>query len=337
VKSLLSPSRGLVRRRSLLGAAVAVLALATATACSVLPGGGDTTTPAAAVQVVGDSTAAGAGQTGDGGTPPAPPPGPVPPATWVQMSAANSPLGTIVTDVNKHTLYRFDEDKPSPPTSNCSGQCATTWPPETVAPGGHAYLQGIDPKVVGTVTRSDGSQQMTIGGWPVYRFAGDTNPGETNGQGIKGTWFAVSPTGSKASTAPQQGAAPPPPPGTQGGGLQGTQVSLTTEKSSSGTVIADGSGHTVYVSGKDSSSKSHCSTTSQCSGYTPVPAASGQSVHVPGVKDSDVGTARGPGGTQQMTLYGYPLYTSSKDQHSGDTKGDDHGGKWYAMGLDDDG
>ena len=49
------------------------------------------------------------------------------------------------------------------------------------------------------VQRPDGTSQLTLGGWPVYRFAGDTEPGATGGQGSSGTWFAVTPEGKKAA------------------------------------------------------------------------------------------------------------------------------------------
>lgn len=48
------------------------------------------------------------------------------------------------------------------------------------------------------VKRDDGRLQVTIGGWPVYRFSGDTEPGDTNGQGVGSTWFGVTPDGQKA-------------------------------------------------------------------------------------------------------------------------------------------
>ncbi|MGW4873884.1 hypothetical protein ACWEPT_39215, partial [Streptomyces chartreusis] len=96
------------------------------------------------------------------------------------------------------TLYRFDEDTADPSKSNCSGQCATTWPPYLVARGGTVFLDGIDKSAIGRIER-DGAPQVTIGGWPVYLFNKDTRTGDTNGQGVGGTWFGVTPDGEKAS------------------------------------------------------------------------------------------------------------------------------------------
>ncbi|MGW2369887.1 hypothetical protein ACWCZ5_30465 [Streptomyces sp. NPDC001667] len=118
------------------------------------------------------------------------------PASAALVRTQDPRLGAIVTDAKGFTLYRFDKDTPKPSVSNCSGSCAATWPP--AAAGGQVTLKGIDKSLVSTVTRADGSKQLTLGGWPLYRYAPDTKPGDTKGQGIAGTWFASDPQGRKA-------------------------------------------------------------------------------------------------------------------------------------------
>ncbi|MFG3229526.1 hypothetical protein ACGF07_32735 [Kitasatospora sp. NPDC048194] len=118
------------------------------------------------------------------------------PAAATLKTADDPKLGPIVTDSAGFTLYRFDQDESSPSESYCNGACATVWPPEHA--NGNVTVKGIDSKLVGTVTRSDGSKQLTLNGWPVYRYSPDTKPGDTKGQGVGGTWFAVTPTGGKA-------------------------------------------------------------------------------------------------------------------------------------------
>ncbi|OPC85294.1 hypothetical protein B4N89_25455 [Embleya scabrispora] len=134
----------------------------------------------------------------------------------VLKAGTDAKLGPIVTDGNGFTLYRFDKDTAKPSASNCDGACATQWPPVTTTDG--VTVTGVDRSAVGSVTRGDGSTQVTIAGWPVYRFAPDTRPGDTKGQGVKGTWFAVTPDGKKAGAAatgaPQTSNAPT----TSGGG-----------------------------------------------------------------------------------------------------------------------
>lgn len=144
--------------------------------------------------------ALGACSTGATGSPAAAPATTAAPVTAAySLVAGQSPeLGTIVADAEGFTLYRFDADTADPPTSTCVDGCAEKWPPFVVDPTGQLTLEGVDQGSVGMVQRPDGTSQLTIGGWPVYRFAADTAPGATAGQGVGGTWFAVTPDGKKA-------------------------------------------------------------------------------------------------------------------------------------------
>ncbi|AUG76382.1 hypothetical protein CFP65_1487 [Kitasatospora sp. MMS16-BH015] len=114
-------------------------------------------------------------------------------------TAASGTLGTVVTDSAGFTLYRFDSDTAGPSASHCTDACASLWPP--VPATADPQVQGIDKSLVGTVTRPDGSKQLTLAGWPLYRYAPDTKPGDTKGQGVGGSWWAVTPTGQKAAAA----------------------------------------------------------------------------------------------------------------------------------------
>ncbi|MFC5219738.1 hypothetical protein [Streptomyces coerulescens] len=117
---------------------------------------------------------------------------------WVQLSAGRAgQLDPVVVNGAGFTLYRFDKDTADPSKSNCSGECATTWPPYLVARGGKVFIDGIDKSAIGFIAR-DGALQVTIGGWPVYLFSKDLKAGDTNGQGVGGTWFGVTPDGEKA-------------------------------------------------------------------------------------------------------------------------------------------
>ncbi|MEU7009074.1 hypothetical protein [Streptomyces sp. NPDC046332] len=129
------------------------------------------------------------------------------PQKWVQLSAARAgALDPVVVNGAGFTLYRFDNDTAKPSRSTCNDACATTWPPVVVAPGGRIFIDGVKKSDVGVVKRDDGNLQVTIGGWPVYRFAKDLRPGDTKGQGVGGTWFGVTPDGGKAGgSAPTGG------------------------------------------------------------------------------------------------------------------------------------
>jgi predicted lipoprotein with Yx(FWY)xxD motif len=109
----------------------------------------------------------------------------------------HSQLGPIVIDGQGYTLYRFDEDEAHPSRATCSGSCATQWPPVLANQG--ITFQNLDPSLISTVQRADGTQQVTLGGWPVYRYINDIVPGQATGQGAGGTWFVVGADGSKAA------------------------------------------------------------------------------------------------------------------------------------------
>ncbi|MFY1598973.1 hypothetical protein [Micromonospora sp. WMMD737] len=104
-------------------------------------------------------------------------------------------MGSVVTDQDGWILYRFDKDTNDPPSSNCVDKCAQLWPPALT--DGDPELTAVSDDKVGTVTRQDGTRQITLGGWPLYRYVGDKKPGQWKGQGVGGTWFVVAPDGKK--------------------------------------------------------------------------------------------------------------------------------------------
>jgi predicted lipoprotein with Yx(FWY)xxD motif len=120
------------------------------------------------------------------------------PAALRLVAADVGNLGQVVTENKGYTIYLFTKDKTDPSTSTCTGSCATAWPP-LLAGSGEIELRGIDRALLGTITRPDGTKQVTLNRWPLYRFAKDTAPGQANGQGVGGTWFAATPDGKKAA------------------------------------------------------------------------------------------------------------------------------------------
>jgi predicted lipoprotein with Yx(FWY)xxD motif len=105
-------------------------------------------------------------------------------------------LGTIVTDAEGLTLYMFGADQNG--ESTCYDDCAATWPALTVD-GEPVAGDGIDAAQLGTTERDDGTLQVTYAGLPLYYFASDAEPGDTNGQGIGDIWYVVSPDGEAIS------------------------------------------------------------------------------------------------------------------------------------------
>lgn len=107
------------------------------------------------------------------------------------VSEADIDLGTVLVDEAGLTLYGFTNDADGVPT--CNGDCADAWPPMIVDGG---LPEGLDPSVFSLVERDDGSMQLVAGKWPLYRFAGDAGPGDSNGQGSGDVWFAAAGDGS---------------------------------------------------------------------------------------------------------------------------------------------
>lgn len=106
--------------------------------------------------------------------------------------AENSELGAILVDADGMSLYVFLNDEPG--KSNCYDACATTWPPLLVD-GQPVAGADIDPALLGTTSRDDGSTQVTYNGWPLYYFVGDAAPGDVAGQNVNEIWFVIAPDG----------------------------------------------------------------------------------------------------------------------------------------------
>jgi hypothetical protein len=79
--------------------------------------------------------------------------------------------------------------------SNCNGPCANAWPPLRTIDAPTAG-EGSDAGLLGTTMREDGSMQVTYSGMPLYYFAFDSVPGDTNGQNSAEVWFVVAPDGT---------------------------------------------------------------------------------------------------------------------------------------------
>jgi predicted lipoprotein with Yx(FWY)xxD motif len=118
--------------------------------------------------------------------------------TAVVVSTKHAKLGTILAAGSKHlTVYMFEGDKGN--SSTCTGACAKVWPPVTT--GAAASVSGTAVAAdLGTITRPDGTKQVTYKGHPLYWFARDGDSGDAYGQGVVGfgsSWYVISPSGQK--------------------------------------------------------------------------------------------------------------------------------------------
>jgi predicted lipoprotein with Yx(FWY)xxD motif len=188
------------RTKLVAGVGGALAAAATVAACS---SAASSTAAAPAASPTGASPAAAGGSAAaSGGT---------------VITTAKSSAGTVLTYGSGKAVYVWAKDTGD--MSNCSGACAGAWPPVTTT--GTATAAGsAKASDIGTITRSDGTKQVTYDGHPLYYFAGDSGPGTASGQGSDGfgaKWWLVAPTGSDVTasvstfTAAATGAAPAAP------------------------------------------------------------------------------------------------------------------------------
>ena len=114
------------------------------------------------------------------------------PAAATTVALGQTELGEVLVDGEGRTLYGFTKDEGGTPT--CAGDCADAWPAALVE-GDITTGAGLDAANFSLVEGVDGGQQLKAGKWPLYRFAGDSAPGDINGQGSGGVWFAVAADG----------------------------------------------------------------------------------------------------------------------------------------------
>jgi predicted lipoprotein with Yx(FWY)xxD motif len=119
------------------------------------------------------------------------------PSTAVTVKVSpSSALGTkLLVDAKGLSLYHFVPETKG--TIKCTGACASSWPPLTVAAGVKPVAgPGLSAGKLGTIKRPDGRMQVTYAGLALYRYSDDKAPGELKGQGEGGIWYAVTPAGT---------------------------------------------------------------------------------------------------------------------------------------------
>jgi predicted lipoprotein with Yx(FWY)xxD motif len=134
------------------------------------------------------------------------------------ISTQAGSAGTFLTDGGR-AVYLWAKDGMN--MSACTGACASAWPP-VPATGTLTATGGAQASDLGTITRSDGTKQVTYDGHALYFFAGDSAAGQTNGQGsdsFGAKWWLVAPSGAKitASDTATAAAAPAPAPSATSG------------------------------------------------------------------------------------------------------------------------
>ncbi|MBI4311389.1 MAG: hypothetical protein HY681_06370 [Chloroflexi bacterium] len=229
--------------------------------------------------------------------------GPVQTSAMLNIATANT-YGKMLVDVSGRALYLFTRDERN--KSNCTGNCALTWPPLLTVSAPAVTTQGGVATLLGTITRDDGSKQVTYNGWPVYYFARDVGPGDIQGQ--YGQWFVITPNGAFVQT--------------------NAAVSVKAH-ATLGDVLVDHSGRTLYLFTNDGSGTSACS--DGCARAWPPVLTVGDPSAGAGANQGLLGTIQRSDGTKQVTYKGHPLYYFASDDKPGDAKGHKVGGVWFAL------
>ena len=153
-------------------------------------GGGATTAPSAAPSAAPSEAPSEAPSAA-----PSEAPSDAPSAAAATVALSETSLGMVLVDAEGKTLYGFTADTAG--ESTCYDQCATNWPPLLAEDAASIGVgEGLDASLLTTVARTDGTTQVKYGDWPLYYFAADTAPGDTNGQGVGGIWYVVAADGA---------------------------------------------------------------------------------------------------------------------------------------------
>jgi len=135
------------------------------------------------------------------------------------VRVGTTPAGTVLVTSTGRTLYEFSAD--SAGRSTCTGSCAQYWPP-VPAPTTPAAGSGVS-ATLGSLARADGTRQLTVNGYPVYTYAGDSASGQSSGQGLTasgGQWWVVGASGTRIVSGSGSASASPsasPSASTRGG------------------------------------------------------------------------------------------------------------------------
>jgi predicted lipoprotein with Yx(FWY)xxD motif len=228
----------------------------------------------------------------------------VPTATVAEHKGA---LGTYLVGAGGRAIYLWKADPLN--VSVCTDACATFWPPVTGTPTAGA---GLSQSAFGSITRTDGTTQVTYHGHALYYFSFDKTSKTTAGQGSNGfgaRWWLVTPSG-KAITEPL--------------------VNVATHKSALGTYLIGKAGKAIYLWAADPANKSVC--TAKCPTFWPpvigIPTAGA------GLSQSLFGWIKRSDGKLQTTYNGHPLYYFLFDKTSKTTAGEGSNGfgaRWWLV------
>lgn len=202
--------------------------------------------------------------------------------------------------------------------------CDTVLWPALLTNGAPIAGSGINPTLLGTVTRTDitglpAVQQVTYAGQPLYRFIFDESSDEIEGANLfdpvtspPGTWYLVDPSRGLPATGTAQLELETAP--VNGTGPDETVLAATMSNDFTTLFPPGGAPFPVYTSSADSGHRSACQGACSAANWQPV-LTSGRAQAGPGVDQHAVGIIVRPDGTHQVTYNGKPLYLNFGDAY----------------------
>ncbi len=211
----------------------------------------------------------------------------------------NADLGAFLIAANGRTVYTFKNDEPG--KSNCVDACAQNWPPLTIAANdGPIAGRGVTGKL-GTITRADGSLQVTYNDMPLYFWKDDAAKGDAKGHKVRDVWFVVQPATLQI------------------GGNEAL-----------GKFIVAANGLTLYTFKNDEPGKSNC--VDACAqNWPPLTVVAGETPLADAGLTGKVGTITRADGRLQVTYNDMPLYFWKDDKVPGDARGHNVREVWFVL------
>jgi predicted lipoprotein with Yx(FWY)xxD motif len=230
----------------------------------------------------------------------------------IPVGTATDDLGTYLIDAEGMTLYYFTKDV-TPGQSVCFGGCLEAWPPLLVGEGQELVAGEGVTGTLGAFAREDGTMHATYRGRPLYYWQGDTEPGQTTGEGVGNVWYVAQEDGSMPANPPA--------------------LTLETATTDLGTFLVGEDGLTTYYFAADTAPG-----VSVCEGeclvaWPPVTVPAGNTVAAGEGVSGVLGLITATDGSTQVTYDGRPLYYWQGDTEAGQTTGHGVNDIWWVADV----
>jgi len=223
--------------------------------------------------------------------------------------SADTTFGNILTDSNGMSLYFFSRDTKD--NSACMGGCRDAWPIFYVAD--LTLDSDLESSDFGVITRADGDKQNTYKGWPLYYFANDNAPGDTNGDGVGNNWYIAKPDYSLMYAQAQL----------IGKDAEGNPINFKSDYTPGEALtfyMTSATGRTIYIFTNDAKDTNNY-TNEDFSNDGTWPIIDIDIDKLPSILDASDFSTIDVFGRNQITYKGWPLYYFGGDSERGDNFG----------------